>query len=799
MRVSLKWLQDYIKITLPAKELAEKLTMAGIEVKKIEVIGEAWEKVVVGEIVAVSPHPNADRLKLVTVNLGQQELTVVSGAPNLKTGDKVPFAHVGAQLRDAHTGEIISVRPAKIRGVLSEGMVCSEKELGISDNHEGIMVLPSEAPVGISLAEYLGDVIFDLDVTPNRPDCLSVIGIAREVAALTQQTIYIPQVFYEESAHLIDSLITVTIAEPVLCPRYCASLIIGVKVSPSPRWLKQRLLACGMRPINNIVDVTNYVMLEYGQPLHAFDYHRIVGRQIIVRKAKIGEMITTLDKMERALASDVLVIADAERAIAIAGIMGGFDTEVTEETTTVLLESANFNRTTIRRTCANLGLRTEASLRFEKGLSPELTLPALRRATQLILELAGGKAAKGILDVYPGRQERQSLLLSIAQIQRLLGMEVGVDETIKTLTLLGFQCVVKESGQISVTVPYWRTDISNSADLVEEVARIIGYDKIPATMLSSPIPSRQSTPELVIREKLRNIMISCGFQEVLTYSLVSFDMLRKIYSDLELLPPLPLKVANPVTKEQEYLRTSLRANLLSTLSQNQRHESAGLKLFEIGKVFLPRGKDLPEEKEKLCAVINGRRSELSWRQIEGEFDFFDTKGIVECLLSWLGGTIRFVASEDKSLHPGRRADVLVDEVKVGVFGELHPKVAEAFKLSGTTYLIELDLAELLPLARLKKYTSLPRFPGAIRDIAVVLDENIPYERVKTIIQSFPLVAHVTLFDLYQGEPVPSGKKSLAFRIVYQAPTQTLTDEQVSEVQQQILDTLYRELGATLRT
>ncbi len=799
MKVSLRWLRDYVDITLPIKELAERLTMAGIEVKEMQITGGTWENIVIGEIVAVEAHPNADRLKLVTVHLGQKQLTVVSGAPNLRTGDKVPFAYVGAQLIDGHTGEIIQLKPAKIRGALSEGVVCSEKELGISDSHEGIMVLSPEAPAGTPLADYLGDVIFNLDVTPNRPDCLSVIGVAREIAALTEQTVRLPQVSYEESTEVIDSLASVKIVEPVLCPRYCASMIIGVSVAPSPRWLQQRLLACGMRPINNIVDVTNYVMLEYGQPLHAFDYHRIAGRQIIVRLAKGGEVITTLDGMERAMTSDMLVIADAEHPVAIAGIMGGLDTEISEETTAVLIESANFNRSAIRQTSANLGLRTEASLRFEKGLSSELPLPALKRATRLILEIAGGKAAKGILDVYPGRQERQPLLFSTVQISRLLGVEVGTDEAIRTLTFLSFECQkTGSSEQISVTAPYWRTDISNCADLVEEVARIIGYDKIPATMLSTPIPVPELKPEFTLREKLRSIMVSCGFQEVLTYSLTSLDMLRRVSPDSQL--TTPLKVANPITKEQEYLRTTLRAKLLATLNQNQRYETGGIRLFEIGKVFLPQEKDLPEEREKLCAVLSGPRSELSWRDQEGLIDFFNTKGVMENLLSWLGEEIKFDVSEDRGLHPGKRADIIVDGIKVGVMGELHPKVSEAFELSGTTYLIELDLKELLPLAtRLKKYSPLPRFPGVIRDIAIVVAESASYQQVKNIIQSFPPVAKVNLFDLYRGEQVPRGKKSLALRIVYQAPTHTLTDEEIIKVQEQILDTLYRELGATLRS
>lgn len=801
MKVSLKWLRDYVDIVLSSKELAKKLTMAGMEVKEIQIIGGTWEKITIGEVTALDAHPNADRLKLVGVDLGQRQLTVVSGAPNLRVGDKVPFADVGAQLIDGHTGERVQLKPVKIRGVISEGMVCSEKELGISDSHEGIMILPPEAPVGISLADYLGDAILDLEITPNRPDCLSIIGIAREVAALTGQPLRLPETHYEELGDLVDSLASVEIIEAALCPRYCASVVTGVRVAPSPRWLQQRLVACGMRPINNIVDVTNYVMLEYGQPLHAFDYAQIAERRIIVRRAKGGEVVTTLDGAERALTPDMLVIADAERPVAIAGIMGGLDTEVMTETATVLIESANFDRTVIRRGSAALGLRSEASLRFEKGLSRELCLPALRRATQLILETAGGKAAKNILDVYPGKLEKEPILLSTAEVNRLLGMEVGIKDTVNTLTSLGFEC--QKTGlprQVSVKVPYWRSDIYCSADLVEEVARIVGYDKIPITMLSASVPIRESMPELAVREKLRSIMVSCGFQEVLTYSLTSLDMLRKVLPDSQAIGPSPLKVANPITREQEYLRTTLRANLLATLSRNQKYETEGVRLFEIGKVFLPREKDLPEEREKLCAVLNGERSELSWRRQEGIMDFFDAKGVAERLLSWVGGEIKFVPTDDNSFHPGKRADLIVDKVGVGVIGELHPKVSEAFELSGITYLIEIDLKELLPFATcLKKYSPLPRFPGTIRDIALVVGEDVPYQKVKNIIQSFPLVGQVMLFDVYRREQIPLGKKSFAFRIIYQAPTQTLTEEQVTKVQEQILDTLYRELGATLRS
>ena len=427
MKVSLKWLRDYVDIILAPEELAEKLTMSGLEVKGIQAIGGTWDNVVIGEVIALNPHPDADRLTLATVDLGTEQVTTVCGAPNISLGQRVPFAHIGARLIDAHTGEAIVLKPAMIRGVASEGMVCSEKELGISDSHEGILVLPPEAPIGAPLGDYLGDIIFDLDVTPNRPDCLSVIGIAREIAALTDEPLRLFPIHYEELEDSIDSFASVDIADSDLCPRYCASLITGIKIAPSPSWLQQRLNSCGMRPINNVVDVTNYVMLEYGQPLHAFDYHKLKGRQIIIRRAGNGETITIIDGTERALNADILVIADKEEAVAVAGIMGGLDSEVTDRTDTILLESANFNQATIHRGCSHLQLQSEASIRFDKGLNSELPLLPLKRATQLLLELAGGRAARGIIDVYPGKSEPKPILLTAREAERLSGLKVSIN------------------------------------------------------------------------------------------------------------------------------------------------------------------------------------------------------------------------------------------------------------------------------------------------------------------------------------------------------------------------------------
>jgi phenylalanyl-tRNA synthetase beta chain len=799
MKVPLKWLKEYLDITLPPAELAERLTMAGTEVKGWQVIGGSWENIVVGQIVAINPHPNAERLSLATVGLGTEQQTVVCGAPNLRLGDKVAFAYVGAQLIDGHSGQVFRLKSAKIRGVVSSGMVCSEKELSISDSHEGIMVLPADAPVSTPLVDYIGDVILDLDITPNRPDCLSVIGVAREVAALTGKEVHLPEASYEEASLPIDQQILVEIKAPDLCPRYSASLITGVKVAASPRWMQQRLLACGMRPINNIVDVTNYVMLEYGQPLHAFDYHRIRGKKIIVRRADDGETLVTLDGVRRLLSREMLVIADEKQAVAIAGVMGGADSEVTGETTAILLEGANFNPASICYTGNTLNLPSEARLRFERGISPELTLTAIKRATQLIIQLAGGKAAKGLVDVYPGRKERKPILLSTARVKGLLGVEFSLDQIEKALISLGFDIKPTGSG-FMVTAPYWRSDIALAEDVVEEVARIIGYDKIPAIMLSEPVPRHNPDPIISLKREVRRSLTGYGFQEVVTYSLTSLELINKLLPSPHPLEPVPLRMANPMTADQEYLRPNLRANLLAALSANRRHEAGSIRLFELGRVYLPRPEDLPSEPEVVCGLLSGPRFEESWHGGEEVLDFFDAKGVVDGLTSQLGAEANFEPGGDESLHPGKQAAIVIEGKRLGVVGELHPKVAEAFELSGAVYLFEINLTALLPFTiGHKLFQPIPRFPAIVRDIAVVVDSGVTNRQVQDIITGFPLVTQVALFDLYTGGQLPPGKKSLAYRITFQSPSHTLTDDEVNEVQQQILDKLSGELGATLRT
>jgi len=800
MKVSLNWLKDYVNITLSARELAGRLTMSGNEVGKLDIVGGSWEHVFVGQVTALDKHPNADRLKLVTIDLGTERMTVVTGAPNMEVGQKVPFAKIGARLIDGHTGEVAELKPTKIRGVKSEGMACSEKELGISDNHQGIMILPADAPVGVPLSQYLGDTIYDIKVTPNRPDCLSVIGIAREVAALTSQPTHIPDPSYAEEGEPIHNSISIEIANSDLCSRYCASLVTGVKIGPSPQWMQQRLIAGGMRPISNVVDITNYVMLEYGQPLHSFDYTQIKGKKIIVRRARNDEILYTLDGMERNLNPDMLVIADEKEPVALAGVMGGANSEVIDPTTSILLESANFNNISIRRTSIKLNLRSEASSRFERGISPELAPIALRRATQLLLELAGGKAAKGIADVYPGKKEPKPVLLSKERVGRVLGLDLSLERIQKVLESLGLSCKsAGTSGDLMVTIPYWRTDVRMADDLVEEIARIIGYDEIPTTLLSSQIPQQVPAPMLSLKEQIRDLLVGCGMQEVITYSLVSQATLDKVDPQHKLGPAL--RVANPMSLEQEYLRTSLRAGLLATFASNEKHEKDGIKLFEVSRVYLHRANDLPEEREMVVGILGGPRLERSWLAGEDTLDFFDAKGALETVLNRLKVKASFQPVEDQILLAGKTAEVVVAGQKVGVVGEVHPKTAALFDISTQPLILfEIDLMKLLSLAgAVYRYRPIPRFPGNTRDIALIVDNSLAASRVQEVIESFPLVDQVTLFDVYSGEQVPPGKKSLAFSIRYQSLERTLTDEEVNQAHQQIIDRLQRDFGATLRS
>jgi phenylalanyl-tRNA synthetase beta chain len=802
MKVPLSWLKDYVDVTVPVAALAEKLTLAGHEVAAIETTGGGWDKIVIGQITAVEPHPNADRLHLATVDLGAGRETVVCGALNLNVGDKIAFARAGARLTNPFNGQVEELKPAKIRGVLSAGMVCSEKELGISESHEGILVLPSEAQVGTPLADFLGDTVFDVEVTANRPDCLSVVGIAREVGALTGQKMHVPEIKYEEKGRPIAEQINIEIADPDLCPRYCATLITGVTIAESPPWLQARLVAGGQRPINNVVDITNYVMLEYGQPLHSFDYDKIRGRRIVPSRAADGEVFYTLDGAERKLSGDMLVIGDGGGTVAIAGVMGGLDSEVTEGTTAILLEAASFKAASIHYTSRKLGLISEASTRFGRGISAGLTIPALRHATRLIAELGGGTVSKGLIDVYPGKKTPAPVPLTTQEIRRVVGVDYSLEQIAATLASLGFECRT-DGSRVEAVPPYWRSDIRQDVDLIEEVARIAGYDKIRGTLLGEAIPPQDRSPLLALKQKLRQGLVGCGFQEVITFSLTSLQQLNMLTPDPGTPQPVPLRVVNPMSADQEYLRPNLRANLLATLASNRRHEDGGIRLFELGRVYRPRPDDLPAEPEVLCGILSGPRTERSWLGGDGLFDFYDVKGAIEALMEHIGVSLGFENSHDAGLHPTRQAAVVIEgdgkKTTVGVIGELHPKVADGFEIAGTIGLFEIDVNALLPFTILRRmYRPVWRFPGTIRDLALVVDAGVTHRQVMDIFRGFALISEVELFDVYSGKQVAAGQKSMAYRLVYQSPTHTLTDEEVSRVQEQVLRRLTGELGAALR-
>ena len=794
MRVPLSWLAEYVPVTMEPRQLAHRLTMAGIETTYDPGPAGGWDKVVVGLVESVDPHPNADRLRLATIDLGGGDSrTVVCGAPNVAAGQKIAFAQVGATLVSGKTGEPMELTAAVIRGVESAGMVCSERELGLSDEHEGILVLPPESVAGRPLAQTLpsGDA-FEIEVTPNRGDCLSVLGVAHEVAAITGERVAEPPADYAEDGPAIADAVSVEIADAGLCSRYTCTLTRGVRIGPSPEWLRRRIEESGHRSINNVVDVTNYVMLEYGQPLHAFDLDEVRGARVVVRPAAPGERFTALDGQEHELQPPMLLIADAERGIGLAGVIGGRNSEMTDATANVLLESATFNAINTRRTSGALKVRTEASLRFEKGVNPDLAERAVRRATRLILDTAGGAAARGLCDVFPGRTDPPRIPFSGAALRRSLGADYPPEQTRQVLISLGFALEEDDGDAMLVVPPYWRTDVAIEEDVVEEVARAVGYDAVPAEPLAGRVPDAIRQPVRELRERVRDLLVALGMQETISYTLVSAEAAGES----------ALRTANPMSREQERLRTSLRPAVLRNASAALRQPQGSAAVFEVGRLFLPRDGDLPDERETAVGVVAGARGASLWEKGAPALDFFDAKGVVEALCAGLGLTPEFARADDEpALHPARTARVLVDGAAVGVVGELSRESLEAHGLgAGPAALFELDLAALAPLLPelRSRFAPFSRYPSAGRDLALVVDADVPAQRLLDVMESEPLVVRATLFDLFEGGALPAGKKSLAFRLDLQSDTQTLTAAQLNEAVSAIVARLERECGAALR-
>jgi phenylalanyl-tRNA synthetase beta chain len=839
VKVSLKWLRSYTPATAPVDEIARRLTMGGVEVADIYRVGENWTNVYVGEVLELRPHPNADRLVLATVGYGAgRAITVVTGAPNLYVGAKVPLALAGAMLIDTHVDppQLRELQPVKLRGILSEGMVCSAKELGLGMDHQGILILEPDATPGIPLGDDLGDVILDLDVTPNRVDCFSMLGVAREVAALLGEEMSVPVAAYPEGDPPASALVGVEIVDPELCPRYSAAVIQGVTIGTSPRWLRDRLTAAGLRPINNVVDVTNYVMLEWGQPLHAFDYDKVRGRKIIVRRAGEGEKIALLDGTERTLDHENLVIADGDGAIAVAGVMGGGESEVTEATRNVLLESANFHPISVRRTARSLKLLTDAAHRFERGLPRQLTEPAARRATQLVLSVAGGQAARGIVDAYPQPTTLPEIYLTPGEVKRVLGIERTVDQIAGLLRRI--DCfVTAEENELRVVPPLARTDLTIPADLCEEVARLLGYDEIPSTLPYGRQPEPKPNEDWRWRDSLRETLTGLGLSEIVTYALTSRERLGRLGGEstgwlggaessvepkalgsaaaaidlgravTERFVPLdlePIEVLNPLSRESEVLRTSTLGAMLETLSANSRLADRDVALFEIGRSYLPRVGALPEEPRFLTVGAGAYRSGASWGERVPN-DFFWLKGIAEAAFARLNLDRRgYRPLRHPLFHPTRSAVIVTtggEERLLGVLGEVEPDVRAAFDVEQPAYLLAIDLDLALSLAtRARVIAPIPRFPPVVQDLALIVATGVSSEAIVDLIREvgMPLVKSVELFDIYQGPPIPAGKINLAYHITYQAPERTLTDAEVAEVQRKVEQAVTGRLGAELR-
>ncbi len=804
MKLSLRWLREFVDVDMPVKELARLLIDGTAEVESWETVGAQWdpERIRVAEVVAVEPHPNADRLRLATVETGSGRQQVVCGAPNIATGQKVAFATEGAVLIDGHTGQPAKLKLRPIRGVESAGMVLSEKELGLSDDHEGILVLPDDAPVGRPLVEQLGDVVFDISTWANRADLLGVLGFAREVSALTGRPLREPARDHGQSDGPAAGLVSVAIEAPDLCRRFTASVIEGVRVGPSPLWMQERLQRLGMRAINNVVDITNYVMLETGQPLHAFDYDLVRGHRLVARRARRGERLTTLDGVERELDPETLMICDGEGPVGIAGIMGGGNSEVSEGTTTVLLEVANFKPGSIRRSSGLMKLRTEASLRFEKGIGPEMAEYAQERALHLFEQITGGAVAVGLVDVFPGRQAARTIDLSSARMEQVLGMSIPEPRVVEILSALGFGCEHIAPDGFRVQPPYWRPDVEIADDVIEDVARVYGYDKLPATMLRGSLPAVEPRPLETLRERLRDVAVGLGFQEIISYTLTDRARLARVVAPDHSRRAASLAVVNPVSVEHQYLRTSLRASLLEAFAANRGHHEGAMRLFEIGFEYLAAEADLPHERTVVCGVLGGDR-ETRWPGAGREaLDFFDAKGVAEALLGAVGVDAATGPVVAFGLLEGHTAQVLAGKEPVGIVAQVHPETAAQFDVGEPVFLVELWLEDLVrSLPDRPAYTVPSRFPEVRQDVALVVDSDLPAGRVIDLVraqrQGNVRIAG-EIFDDYRGAGVPPGKKSLGLRLRYQSADRTLTDEEVSRIQAGLVRRLEKDLGATLR-
>lgn len=801
MKISYNWLAQYVDLP-PADELARRLTMAGLEVEGIERPGEALKGVVVAQILESNKHPNADKLSVTKIDSGTgTPLQVVCGAKNYKVGDKVPLATVGTKLPDG-----TEIKASALRGVDSFGMLCSSRELALSEESSGLLILDAQAKVGQPIAQALGldDTVLELNVTPNRPDALSHLGVAREVATLLGRPLKLPAVTLNESGASASEKIAVRIEDDVRCPRYAARVIEGVKVGPSPAWMQQRLKSCGVRAINNLVDITNYVMLETGQPLHAFDLDQVAGGQIIVRLPKSGEKLVTLDGKERALHAEDLLVCDRDQAQVLAGVMGGAKSEVTPGTTRVLLECAHFQPATVRRASKRHALHTESSHRFERGTDVTNIPWVIDRAAALIAELGGGTVLKGRVDVQPKVTAPTLVTLRATRVAAVLGSPVSVEESHRILQTLGFKVTEAVAGQTTYEVPGARVDVTCEEDLIEEIARIRGYDAIaPALPKGAGVLKPWSTAYSVER-RVRSAMSGAGMNEVVNYSFVSPEELKAFNAEQG-----AIALSNPLSVEMSVMRTTLLAGLVGNVNRSVRHQATGVRFYELGRTYRPNpqgGKQrapVAIEEWQLAGALWGIRDGVkSWTGKDAANDFYDAKGVVTALLESLGiEHARYEPLENDWYHPRAAATVRLGERVLGTLGELHPKPAKKLDAPAGVFLFQLNMEALIAEAVLvPKAAPLSKFPSVLRDVAFKVDATLPNAEVRKLILEVgaPLLTEATIFDVYTGNQIEAGRKNVAYALTYQAADRTLTDAEVSAAHQRIVAEVTQRLGGTLR-
>ncbi|GAM09931.1 phenylalanine--tRNA ligase beta subunit [Geobacter sp. OR-1] len=801
MIISYNWLKEFVDVDLSPADLSAMLTMLGLEVERMEERFTGMDSVVVALVQEKAQHPNADKLSVCKVNNGSEILDIVCGAQNFKAGDKVALAQIGTVL----PGDF-KIKRSKIRGEESCGMLCSEKELGIADESAGIMILPQDLQLGVPVFDALGmkDVIFEIGLTPNRSDCLSIIGIAREVAAKLGKKVRKQEFGIVEGDRKANEFASVTIEDADLCPRYAARYISGCKIGPSPSWLVERLTAVGMRSINNVVDVTNYVLMEYGHPLHAFDHDQLVEGRIVVKRAGEGERFTTLDDQERTLTAEDLTIRDGGRAVALAGIMGGQNSEISDSTVNILLESAWFNPSAIRRTSKRLGIHSESSHRFERGADIEAVPTALDRAASLICELAGGTIAAGMIDVYPAPYSPRAITLRQNRIEELLGIAITPEHTRQILESLECSIAVEGSDLCRVTVPSYRVDLEREIDLIEELARMFGYDNIPVTMPYARVSSDRPPLHQRLERKVRDLLVSSGFNEVVNFSFSPQDVPEKMLLPADDHRAVHVKLLNPLIDEHAVMRTTLLPGLLETSARNANFRVFNQRIFELRRVYLVKpDDDSPSEPLVLGGLLSGLRSPEGWNQGKDEVDFFDAKGVVENLFDALNvPAVKFESREiEPFYHPGKACTVFSAGERIGSIGEIHPTVQENYAIEKPVYYFELDMNRLVPKVSEKVAISAPsRFPDATRDIAMLLDDSVAADAISACVSALKIkeIEELFLFDLYKGEHIPAGQKSIAIRLRYRLPDRTLTDEEVTALHQRVVNALVNNLGAAIR-